>query len=153
MTALPGNSWHVQSHVQSEELQRWLWMRCLEAYQAWAPLTSHNGTTVTITRSAKLERALSCIQLVINDIAFRTRKKCLDVLGVLFFSRMHFSSTCAISQWNGSLLRVLKNGIVTRTSPLQPAKKRASRSLSLLSLSTAHSARQESRQRRAKKRR
>lgn len=57
------------------------------SYQVRAPLTSHSGATATITRSAKLEGALSGIQLDINAFAFTTRKKCLlGVLGGFFFS-------------------------------------------------------------------
>lgn len=57
------------------------------SYQARAPLNSHSAATATITRSAKLEGALSGIQLDTNAFAFATRNKCLlGALGGFFLS-------------------------------------------------------------------
>lgn len=65
----------------SGELQLWLRVRCLAAYQAPTPVTWHSGTTAKITRRAKLEKPLGGVQLDLNAFAFMTHK----FLGVLRF--------------------------------------------------------------------
>lgn len=56
--------------------------------KARALLTAHSGATATITRGAKLEGALSSVQLAINAFAFTTHKKCWGVLGVSSWQRL-----------------------------------------------------------------